>query len=595
MHSPLVARQAPLATTVGSLVVNIVRERGGYMSWHAYYPGALAALLGDGSAQEALAMLEMQVAAWEAAKDQPGTVVKGMAQRSAFNSTYMQWVIGLAKVANFKQVAGQMKEMIATLSKGWGLSRLVGKANQCLRDAGIRDSASKIMKMVSLWHTPIRAGLIGQFDRQEVQPLAATAPGQLTMQLFSRDFAEQVAKHCKEEGGASDKQEVQGEEFVKKFKHILGRKDRSSFTPLSAQGLVAEMHLIQHHHAGGQWDKAADTWRARLVPEGQLVASGQSGEVLIAVGSYECAWLGWPAKEVTKGYFTWDPCVEDLVWRFCFDLEAFKVLPSAFVSPIHAHLAGNGMKAGTWWQQTAEALPLLEWHCAHGFPGVPEAPLKAVISKHFKLTVPGREGPGYKKLLVLAIMEHMHPEWTQEQATHALQLGVPQENPDGMLDMGVNDEMLCDVVLASERQAVKDYVNQARHAATKRTEAKAEVKQLVTEVSSFKPAMVKKRKTSQIAPQWHGPDSAQVADVHAFIIQHGPPRGAVSYDHSNGRWFLTYNFPGMSQRMSISWARRGHKLAASLVLHQLWTWHSECTGVQPCFQIGDLLPSSRPS
>ena len=71
---------------------------------------------------------------------------------------------------------------------------------------------------------------------------------------------------------------------------------------------------------------------------------------------------------------------------------------------------------------------------------------------------------------------------------------------------------------------------------------------------------------------------ATVPGDASFVERWRPPRGSCVTDHNNGRFLVAY--PGRC-RISISWTQRGREAASMAAVRQLWSWHTEATGI-PC-------------
>ena len=57
-----------------------------------------------------------------------------------------------------------------------------------------------------------------------------------------------------------------------------------------------------------------------------------------------------------------------------------------------------------------------------------------------------------------------------------------------------------------------------------------------------------------------------------------PTLGHAYTDEFNGRWRLSYRWPGMSFTRSVSWTCVGDRKAASIAIQQLWDWCKEHNG-----------------
>ena len=582
----LKAWQDALACTLGTPILNIIRERSGSMAWHTSGIAALAPILSDEPAEvkKAMALLRSQVLAWEAAMTK-GSLMQSMASRAFLHPTFMKWAVAFAKACSYKTASPQLIQLVSTLFRGWGQSRVVEKCNQALRDAETKDSSSKVMKMLKLWHVPVGSNLMSQFDRAGVQPSCQTSTmGSLTLEKL---YSSETLKPAGRGGPPPTEAEERSSRLAKELGGITARKSWLSYSPLGSQSLVAEMALMMHLYTHSTSDSAPDSWKGRLLPEGQLVVCQALGEAFICIRAYGCAWLGWPAMKLHDGCWTWSTKLGHgrgaLQWRFSFNFDPRQVIPTRFGSPLPvAHSTGKAVGTRVCFIATGPAMPLLKWHCKHGFPHIPEAPLRALHAE-FGLELPPSQGGAFKQRLVASLLLHLEPGMSADEAAQALQTASMIEHVDGATFDAIDEEMINDVVLASERSSMKEYCKEVQLAEAREKDQRIAIKE-ITSACKFKPS---RKVQARPAPRWSGAADAPASDVMAWLLKHAPPAGNVMADAGNGRWFVTYPFRGWGR--SISWSRRGHGCAAGMVLHQLWSWHHDATGAALPFALEDVL------
>ena len=71
---------------------------------------------------------------------------------------------------------------------------------------------------------------------------------------------------------------------------------------------------------------------------------------------------------------------------------------------------------------------------------------------------------------------------------------------------------------------------------------------------------------------------ASVPGDPSMLTQFAPPRGAFVMDPGNGMILITYPHRA---RKSVSWTKRGTKVAALIALKTWWQHHTEATGEEP--------------
>lgn len=91
------------------------------------------------------------------------------------------------------------------------------------------------------------------------------------------------------------------------------------------------------------------------------------------------------------------------------------------------------------------------------------------------------------------------------------------------------------------------------------------------------------------ALQWNARWVESISSTTGWIYKHMPKRAGVTVDETYGRWIIAYPYRPLR---SVSWTKRGHVIAAKVVLQQLWEWETDRSGDEPPFRIDDLLADS---
>lgn len=321
-----------------------------------------------------------------------------------------------------------------SLFGGWTQSRINELANQRLRDRETRANASRLVRRCRQWSVPHKAGLIAEFDRPELEPTtqAQPPPGCLEKLLTAEttEFRKEKSKHT--ENVAEDMRDGMKarHDMQKRLKGILGRQDWTVHTPDSLQRLYAEAEVMRHLAASSHWHLASEAWRAGLLPEGEIVVNEASGDAMFVVKTLHCAFIAWPADQLSQCVFAHKKGVSKLEWRFCFDDTDYKVLPSMDCSPLHLFLEERGHNSIAR-KQIGGAEGLLPWLARHGFVGCSESLLKS-LHKTFGADAPvvtNDDESDSRTVLALGCMAAVCPEWTEDIALKALHKGYLLEQP----------------------------------------------------------------------------------------------------------------------------------------------------------------------
>lgn len=178
------------------------------------------------------------------------------------------------------------------------------------------------------------------------------------------------------------------------------------------------------------------------------------------------------------------------------------------------------------------------------------------------------------------LMRHAIPDLTPAAARSALCKRAEHTDAPDMQIGTVNSEVLRDVILPQDHEAVEGVVADkiknlkvrrvfnkhadeivAKHFASRPMSAAAKKLAKPKDVTALTEARIRRQ-------------FAQGQHLH-FIEEWSPAGGKVVQDNSNGRYLCTY--PGHG-RKSFSWTRRGPSEAAKAVLDFLWKCHLDSTG-----------------
>ncbi len=184
-------------------------------------------------------------------------------------------------------------------------------------------------------------------------------------------------------------------------------------------------------------------------------------------------------------------------------------------------------------------------------------------------------------------MKAIEPQWTEEDATRALNRALLLENSDTYAELPISADLVAEVATNVETRTVKEYAADMEKVQATRKYKAASREALMLAHFGVKPvAKAKPKAKPEPCPRWQARPKDKVQDATAFIQKHKPESVAVITDEANGRWLLV---PQDKQRRSLSWTKRGLAAATAEVLHAAWTFHIDGTGENPPFRLEKLL------
>jgi len=268
--------------------------------------------------------------------------------------------------------------------------------------------------------------------------------------------------------------------WTQKLVQVTGKQNWLTFNPESHQNLIAETMRLRHLHQSGQCELTSEAWRVRLVPHGQFIVDETEEQVHYVPKSYDCGFVGWPARQIRPDCWSPDADCKALVWKFCTDFEKpFKVL-STTIQCLARYSAESRDIRGIMCHRTGPALPILEWQAQHGFASVSEGAMKSVLAdRGVELPVEATDGDIKDELAVLA-MKSVYPKWSSEDALKAFRKGHSLTNVDAGGCLLVDEEMMRDVLHQTESAELRSYMQRMNIAKAKLTMHKCKAKENTT-------------------------------------------------------------------------------------------------------------------
>eukprot|EP00971_Amphidinium_carterae_P332372 6466505-Amphidinium_carterae.2 len=187
----------------------------------------------------------------------------------------------------------------------------------------------------------------------------------------------------------------------------------------------------------------------------------------------------------------------------------------------------------------------------------------------------------YRQVLGMRMIHGIEGEYTIAEALRSVQRCWAIEHPSEAHDGILPDEICQDILLAEDKDVVKQQLQSARVA----KEFKSTSVTIFTQgLGAYKWKPSGTTGSGKASKRVARPTckSADVSDMEAFLWKHAPDnaRVGVCCDESNGRFQLSYRGVTYS-RKSVSWDKRGHELCVRDCLDWLWDTHYSHTRERP--------------
>ena len=180
-----------------------------------------------------------------------------------------------------------------------------------------------------------------------------------------------------------------------------------------------------------------------------------------------------------------------------------------------------------------------------------------------------KDGDRRRTDLVLAAIAAMKPALTDKEASACVCRGFLRELPDAYADLYVPPDMLGEVLVPGEAQAVEKYAVQVAKAHAEREHIVATRDKRVLKYFKKAPATAFSQ-AQRKGPRWlPDKDAKNTAQITKWMLKWVPRDGGIDVGDYNGRWRALY--PPSGQAKSVSWTKRGYEAAACEAIW--WTWH----------------------
>lgn len=369
-----------------------------------------------------------------------------------------------------------------------------------------------------------------------------------------------------------------------------------TFSTTSAQVLLAEVGVLSLLSSSNNWNRVDKLWHCSVLPETVVVEHTPTKRILfclyveVGVGA-----LMWPMVAESEFYLFDER--RSLQWALAIDHTDWAIIPTRPVSPLHIRASRRQPPAsgiGVFLRKVDDSVDLLEWHLSRGFAKLSETVLRDLLQSYglsVDSVLESLPGAPLAMLMSLALMCHLRPDLSTQQATEYLLARRRLERPEDVSDLAryIDEYVLGSAMLFNDFQEAKEWVNQRsekmRASTKQRAETAPTVGKFMEKHRNSRPCAAAKPKpkpkpkassssASSSAARQHWHPRTQAGDV-SVIADFRPAPANIWADDFNGCFRVMYRG---ERRRSISWTVRGMPLAIQLALQAAWASHFEATG-----------------
>lgn len=223
--------------------------------------------------------------------------------------------------------------------------------------------------------------MLQQYDRPEVSGQNALAvPTMFDFDLLFQRKDRPAAKDMSDPAEQCD-----WEKEAKLLNGVLKPISWPTASPASAQNNYIDLSLMIYLSTVGDWSLAERAWHAELLLEGEVLLKG--GRYYFIVHTYLRGAVTWPLVKIGTNTLFFDLACTRLNIVHCFDVDAFKVVPTTAVSMLHHEVFGLTGCKGVRLKVTGEAVSIADFQVSRGFKGVNEHTLRKMYDL-MNLTLP---------------------------------------------------------------------------------------------------------------------------------------------------------------------------------------------------------------
>ena len=236
--------------------------------------------------------------------------------------------------------------------------------------------------------------------------------------------------------------------------------------------------------------------------------------------------------------------------------------------------------------ETGPPTDVLDAQVQQGFAFVSQGCCEALLLSKGKSVPPGEEEDVDRKTqLALACIAAIKPDMKSEEVAQKINQGYLLENPDCYAELNFDEDALNDVLDKGEAKKISEYI-----AHVEKSKAKKEVVMQTREKfmgTYFKVSPAPKPSAAaKKQPRWlPDMDKGTTGKIFEWILKHTPSDIDIQCDDYNGRWRV---ISPLNLWRSVSWTKRGHKVAAMEVVHQAWLYEKDWSGHSAPFDLEEL-------
>jgi hypothetical protein len=568
-----IAYQDMVAGRIWKIARCLSQERISSMCRTKSYPSAFAPICSDDPASVALYMDKFKTT-WEsfvwAVRHDANVEMCDIARKHSLASRHCQDTARIIRADSYTASSRVVRRLLRYFN-GWPHEHMFENCMREFRHQEIKVTSNQVLKSVKAYMTPVKKKLMADFDRPEIK---------------TESVVPVVTETVKQDSMYRNQQETPSRA---QLRGVTGETTWPTFDAQSVKAQNVLEALCRDLHSKDQPALALEVWRSEVLPVGQLVlhkaTAVEPAWIMLVV--YKCKYgvIGLPMQRTGVSCIFVDLDAPDIIYKHIYSFHNIMVLRSRAISPSRCDLLEAAVRnKGVLLSIGTEFIPVVTWQAEAGFLGCGEAVLKKLFEDiHIDIPPITEHGLDYDATLCLALIRHIRPECTPEEAAEALCRRVVDGTriADDDIIIDIPQELIEDVAGNGDRKHFLDYKKEVKEGKDKRARIHTSVRKAV--ISSFdkvkpkklsdveKKAMKDKLSTKAGADRWW----SSIRGDAAWLREWAPPNSGIFVDDPNGRFRVWYKDEGPR---SVSWYKRGMETASTEALRLLWGWHHKCTG-----------------
>lgn len=550
-----------------------LKFRGGSMLWHVWGgPGCTAGFLHESQAsqQTTLSFLQQVDAALIWALASGSKKLQDFAEHQGLQSPLMRW---LRKAAVLHSPDGVLAPVaLAVMQKFWGAilnDKFQEDVLKVMREAETRDSAKKELSHMQSWHCPTKTGELKKYGRDEID---------ITTHSFV-PTTWNVSKVFKTPPPGSPLLDDEEKAEMNLLADVKNQITWHTNTPASEQHRYGELAVLCELYAADDEGKVNSAWKARLMPEGEVVCHKETGRAWFVIRVFHSAALLWPAITRDQGTsYAFDLEVGKLELVGVYELDDYLVARLDAKSWLHQRVLGEkprGIRL-----RVVETTSIEIYHVNTAWALVDEA-TKKLVFEEFSLALPAPDDADMIEDTDITLAVKLTRAWepTLPMKEYMMRTALATTCP---ISSPAFDKFDIDSLRESslEKDVEKTKVNLAEHKAkAEKQKAKAQTREaLIRKIFGVPAPLLKplsKRDDNAVNKRVRSVLAMIAEDADEVLRGLAPEGFKIFTSHSDGRWKITA--PTKEQK-SVAWTLRGERLGVQRALE----WMHETSGVIDC-------------